>query len=99
MSVLIPPTVAAVPAILTRFAQLRARMVGLTALASMMLDGFMKAMIRFGNAPLAIVVICAQTRGATEEQESGQRSACQHGLSGPENSRLQFCLHPVLLYF
>ena len=56
MSVFIPPTVAAVPAILARFTQLRARMVGLAALASMMLDGFMEAMIRFGDAPLAIVI-------------------------------------------
>jgi hypothetical protein len=98
MPVFIPPTMTALPAILARFPQLMTRFFRLAAVAAMIFDSLMKAMIRFGNAPLAIVV-GAQTRGATEEQESGQRSACQHGLAGPENSRLQFCLHPVLLCF
>ena len=69
VTVFIPPAMIAGVAILASFVQLMASVFGLAALASMMLDGFMEAMIRFGDAPLAIV-IGAQTRSAGEEQES-----------------------------
>jgi hypothetical protein len=99
MAVFIPPAMAAIPAILARFVQFMPRMVGLPTLASMMLDGFVKTMVSPGNSPLAIVVIGAQTRSAAEEQESRQRRTNQRDLSRSENSRPQFCLHPVLLCF
>jgi hypothetical protein len=99
MLIFVPPAMSAVPAILAGFAQLGARMVGLPALASMVLDGFVKTMVSLGDAVLAIVVIGAQTRSPAEEQESGQRRTSQRDLSHPENSRLQFCLHSVLLCF
>jgi hypothetical protein len=98
MAIFIPPAMAVIPAILARFAQLGARMIRLPALASMMLDRFVKTMVSLGNAVLAIV-IRAQTRSACEEQESRQRRTGQRDFSRPENSRLQFCLHPVLLCF
>jgi hypothetical protein len=98
MAIFVPPPMTVAPAILTRFAQLGARMVRLPALASMMFDRFVKTMVSLGNAVLAIVV-GAQTRNAGEEQESRQRRTGQRDFSHPENSRLQFCLHPVLLCF
>jgi hypothetical protein len=73
------------------------RMVRLLALGPMMLDGLMKMMIRFGDSLLAIVV-GAHTRCASEEQESRQRRTGQRYFPRAENSRLKFCLHPVLLY-
>jgi hypothetical protein len=97
MLVFIPPTMIVVPAIVARFAQLVTRMVRLLALAPMMLDGLMKMMIRFGDSLLAIV-IGAHTRCASEEQESRKRRTGQRYFPRAENSRLKFCLHPVLLY-
>ena len=69
MAIFVPPPMTVVPAILARFAQLGARMIRLPALASMMLDGFVKTMVSLGNAVLAIV-IGAQTRRAGEQQKS-----------------------------
>ena len=69
VTVFIPPAMIAGVAILASFVQLMASVVGLAALAPVMLNGFMKAMIRFGDTPLAIV-IGAQRRSAGEEQES-----------------------------
>jgi hypothetical protein len=48
------------------------------------------------NAPLASVVIGAQTRSAGEEQESRQRGAGQHYFPGSNNSQVKFGLHPVV---
>jgi len=106
MPVFIPPTMIAAPAVLARFAQLVPSFVRLLALAPMMLDGVMKAVIRPGNSLLVIVVIGAQTRRAGEEQESRQRGPGQRyfprtkypSFSRARNSRLKFCLHSVLLY-
>jgi hypothetical protein len=106
MLVFIPPTMIVAPAVIARFPQFVTRTVRLLALASVMLDGFMKMMIRLGDSLLATVVIGAQTRGAGEEQESRQRSAGERYFSHaknsyfsrPKNSGLQLCLHPVLLY-
>jgi hypothetical protein len=97
MTIFIPPAMIAAPAIFARFAQVMARSLGLFAIAAMMLDGFVKTMIRFGNALLAIVVGGAQTWSAAE-QESRKRRTGQRDPSSFENSR-QFCLHSVLLCF
>jgi hypothetical protein len=64
----------AVPAVLAGFTQLAPSVVRLAASASMMLDCFMKTVIRLGDSPLASFVIGAQTRRAGEKQESGERT-------------------------
>jgi hypothetical protein len=99
MFVFVPPAMVVVPAILARFAQLVPRMIRLLALASMMLDGFVKAMVRFGDSLLAIVVISAQSRSAAEEQASRQRRTGQRDFACSKNSRLKFRLHSMLLCF
>jgi hypothetical protein len=98
MPVFIPPAMPVLPTKFARFAQLVPGFVCLLALAPMMFDGFMKVMIRPGDSLLAIVVIGAQTRSAGEEKESRQRRTGQRYFACPKNSRLKFCLHPVLLY-
>jgi len=95
VTVFIPPAVIAGVAILAGFVELTASIIGLAAFASMMLNGFMKAMIGPGNALLAIVV-GAQTRSAGEEQKSRQCRTGQGDFSCSKNSRLKFCLHPIL---
>jgi hypothetical protein len=96
MLVFIPPTMIATPAIFTSLVQFMASVFRLTALAAMMLDGFMKTMVGLGDAPLAVIVIGAQTRGAGKEQESGQRGASQSNLARSKNSRSECSLHSVL---
>jgi hypothetical protein len=98
MFVFIPPAVRVAPAIFARFVQFVTRMIRLFAFTAVMLDRFMEMMIRLGDAPLASVIIGAQTRSSGEEKKARQRSAGQCHLSRAKNSRLQVCLHPVLLY-
>jgi len=74
-----------------------ASFIGLAALASMMLDGLMKTMIRSRNALLAIVV-GPQSWRASEEQKSRQSRSGQRYFARAKNSRLKFRLHPVLLF-
>ena len=95
VTVFIPPAMVAGVAILAGFVELTASAIGLAAFASMMLNGFMKAMIGPGNALLAIVV-GAQTRSAGEEQKSRQCRTGQRDFSCSKNCRLKFCLHPIL---
>jgi hypothetical protein len=98
MFVFIPPAVRVAPAIFARFVQFMTRMIRLFAFTAVMLDRFMEMMIRLGDPPLASVILGAQTRRAGEEQKSRQGCAGQRCLSYSKNSRLQFCLHPILLY-
>ena len=58
MTVFVPPTMTAAPAIFARFVQLLASVIGLPAVAAMMLDSFVEFVIRFRDTALAIV-ICA----------------------------------------
>src|SRR5712671_328927 len=95
VTVFIPPAVIAGVAILAGFVELTASLVGLAAVATMVFNGFMETMIGPGNALLAIVV-GAQTRSASEEQKSRQCSSDQRDFSCSKNSRLKFCLHPIL---
>jgi len=92
--VFIPPTMVSGVAILAGFVELTASVIGLTALASMMLNGFMETMVGPGNALLTIV-IGAQTRSAGEEQKSRHYSPGQREFRCSKNSRLKFGLHPV----
>ena len=96
VAVFVPPTVAVLPAIFARFTQLVPGVIGLAALASMVLDSFMKTMIRSRNSLLAIVV-GPQSWRACEHQESRQGRSGQRHFSRAKNSRLKFRLHPVLL--
>ena len=98
MFVFIPPAVRVAPTIFARLVQFMTRMIRLFAFTAVMLDRFMEMMIRLGDAPLASVIIGAQTRSPGEEQKARQCRAGQYHLSCSENSRLHFCLHPVLLY-
>jgi hypothetical protein len=75
MFVFIPPAMPATPAGFARFMQLMASLGRLAAVATVILDGFMKTVIGLGDAPLTIVVIGAQAWGAGEEQESRKRGA------------------------
>jgi hypothetical protein len=98
MFVFIPPAMRVAPAIFARFVQFVTRMVRLLAFTAVMLDRFMQMMIRLGDAPLAIIILGAQTRRAGEEQKSRQRRAGQRYFTRCKNFRLKFCLHPILLY-
>jgi hypothetical protein len=93
MPVFVPPLVKVRKAILARFVQFMASIVRLLTLTPMMFDGFMKTMIGPGDAPLASIVIGAQTRCAGEEQKARQRGASQHYFPDSKNSRLKFGLH------
>ena len=64
MPVFVPPPVKVRKAIFARFVQFMAGVVRLLTLTPMMFDGYMKTMIGPGNAPLASIVIGAQTRRA-----------------------------------
>ncbi len=81
VSVFIPPAMPATPAGFARFMQLMASLVRLAAVATVMLDGFMKTVIGLGDAPLTVVVIGAQAWSAGEEQDArkggaGNRDFC-----------------------
>jgi hypothetical protein len=93
MPVFVPPPVRVRKAVLARFVQFMASVVRLLTLTPMMFDGFMKTMIGPGDAPLASIVIGAQTRCAGEEQKARQRRASQHYFRDSKNSRLKFGLH------
>jgi hypothetical protein len=96
MPVFVPPTVKVRKAILARFMQFMASVVRLLTLTPMMFDGLMKTMIGPGDAPLASIVIGAQTWRAGEEQKARQCGASQHYFPDSKNSRLKFGLHQVL---
>jgi hypothetical protein len=97
--VFIPPAAIALPAIFASFVKVAARVVCLAAIAAMMLNGLVQAVIGLDDTPLAIVVIGAQTRRAGEQQKSGECGTCQHYFPQPKSFGLKFCPHPVLLYF
>lgn len=73
MSVLIPPSVIAVPAALPRRSKLATPVFGLSALVAVMFDRFVQFVIGFRNPSLAIVVIGAQLQCPAEHQNAGQR--------------------------
>jgi len=99
MFVFIPPAMPATPASFARFMQLMASLVRLAAVATVMLDGFMKTVIGLGDAPLTIVVIGAQTWGAGEEQESRKRGAGDGDFCHARYSGLKFVPHPFSSVF
>ncbi len=96
--VFIPPAVIALPAIFASFVKVAARMICLTAIAAVMLNGLVQAMIGFRDTPLAIVGIGAQTRCAGKNQKPGERRTRQHYFPQPKYFGLKFRPHLVLLY-
>jgi hypothetical protein len=56
VAVFIPPAMVAGVAVLAGFVELTASLVGLTAVATMVFNGFMKTMIGPGNALLATII-------------------------------------------
>ena len=55
-AVFIPPTMVFVPAAFAGFAQFMPCMLRLPAVPAVVFCGFMQLVVRFGNAPLAMVV-------------------------------------------
>ena len=66
--VFIPPAMAVFPAPGAGFGQFMAIPRGLRAVPTMMLCGFVKFVVRAGDAPLAVVAIRSQRSGAREQQ-------------------------------
>jgi len=81
MLVFIPPTMVGTPAVLTRFVQIVAAMLGLLAPVAVTLDGFVKPVIGSGDASLA-VVIGAQARRTYEHKKASQ---CRSSKCDPSN--------------
>jgi hypothetical protein len=67
MLVFIPPSMVGIPAALTRFVQIVAPVLSLLALVAVMLNSFVKSVVGFRDASLA-VVIGAQVRRAYEHE-------------------------------
>jgi hypothetical protein len=57
VAVFIPPAVPFVPAALTGFVQFMPRTIRLSALPTVVLHGFVKFVVRLGNAALATIVV------------------------------------------
>ena len=75
VSVFIPPTMALVPA---AFPRLVARMVGLSAVPAMTLNGLVQFVVLLGDAPLtAIVVIGEGKRRRDKRQQANERGCCE----------------------
>src|SRR5260370_16346809 len=69
-----------VPAAFPRFAQFVPRMVRLPAVPAVIFDSFVQPMIRFGDAPLAtIIVVDGCPRGSREDHHSQERCFPAHG--------------------
>ncbi len=74
VAVFVPPTMSLVPAAFPRFAQFVPRMVRLPAVPAVIFDSFVQPMIRFGDAPLAtIIVVGGCPRCSREGQHSQER--------------------------
>ncbi len=71
MPVFIPPSMLYPPAALPRLVQFMAPVLGLLALVSVMLDGFVQLVVHARDASLTIVVIGAQVRCAGKHQKPG----------------------------
>jgi hypothetical protein len=81
VAVFIPPTMALSPAAFPRLMQFMPRMVRLSAVPTMMLDGFMQLVICLGDASLAPIVVIVATecaRHRTESQHCSKRGSGEH---------------------
>jgi hypothetical protein len=74
VAVFVPPAMPLVPAAFPRFAQFVPRMVRLPAVPAVIFDSFVQPMIRFGDAPLAtIIVVGGCPRCSCECQQAEKR--------------------------
>jgi len=71
VSIFIPPTMLVFPAVRARFGKFMAPMFGFRTLPTVVLDGFVKLVVRLGGALLTVVR--AHHRGAREENYN-----CKH---------------------
>lgn len=78
MLVFIPPSMAAVPAALSRIAQFPTRSLGLPALEAMPCHGLVQFVVRARNPALAITFVGAQNGHCREHQKAGQRGRNKH---------------------
>ena len=74
VAVFVPPTVPLAPAAFARLVKFVTRMVRLPAVPAVIFDSFVQPMIRFGDAPLAtIIVVGGCPRCSREGQHSQER--------------------------
>jgi len=76
--VLIPPAMMFAPAPFARLVQFAALVVGLAAVAAVVLNGFMQFMIRMRNALLASLHALSLRARASHEQQNSQRCRQRH---------------------
>jgi hypothetical protein len=67
VAVFVPPTMALGPAAFPRFTQFEARTTRLLALPTVMLHGFMKFVVRLGDAALATMVVIRKSTRRSDE--------------------------------
>jgi hypothetical protein len=73
--VFIPPAMLLAPATLARCMQLAAFVIGLSAIASMMFDGFVEFMFLMGDVALAAVDVLGVKSRRRERKDCGQERA------------------------
>jgi hypothetical protein len=96
MPVFIPPFVELAPAEFARLMQLVARMLGLWAVPSVMLSGFVKPVVGSHKAMPASIVIGHSAWSRTQQQESAQRRRGQYNFPEPLQTPRQKTLHKLL---
>ena len=100
VTVFVPPTMALVPAALSRFTQFVACTIRLLALPTVMFYGFVQFVVRLGDAALAtMVVVRKRTRRSREGQNAGKQCRGEYRLSKkPIPSRLKLHVLSILSY-
>ena len=93
VSFYVPPAMTVLPAILPRFRQFMPCMLGLFALPSMLLSGFVQTMIRFGDSFPAIIGPGAGRR-QNQGQAPGEQSSAENHLPSYQISSVS---HPSSL--
>ena len=93
VSFYVPPAMTVLPAILPRFRQFMPCMLGLFALPSMLLSGFVQTMIRFGDSFPAIIGPGAGRR-QKQRQTPGEQSSAENHLPSYQISSVS---HPSSL--
>src|ERR1700704_4262959 len=82
VAVFIPPAVPLVPAALTGLVQSMPRTIRLSALPTVVLHGFVKFVVRLGNAALATIVVFGGRPECSRKCQHAQKRRCyEQGLS------------------
>jgi len=87
--IFIPPPTGVVPAMSTRFGEFMAPVLRFRALPSMLLDGFVKSVVRLGRAFLAFLL-------GTHDDGLSEQKACCYGQD--RNTAGKFHLRPPNLF-